>query len=331
MATSSALLKTLLHKTIAEGLYKEVTSRTSKYFYFLGKTLSWSDETAPPYPIDSFQYEKDTRNEMITVKQIKPSDVAFVVDRVNWTSGEVYDIYDDQYSTEVQGLNITNGGGGYTAVPTLTISAPDLPGGVQATAQATLFNGEIIDTTMINRGSGYTNTPTVEIIGGGLGDGAVITGTITKAPSTAQKLEDARFYVMTDEYNVYKCLDNNNNAGSVNKPIGTQVLPISLADGYVWKYMYNVPIALRTKFLTDAHMPVITALTQQFYSAGGIEAVNIENIGTGYTSATIIVAGDGYLEADPVFLNTVNTPTNTELYVKSNNFLIVLNTNTTES
>ena len=309
MATSSALLKTLLHKTIAEGLYKEVISRTSKYFYFLGKTLTWANETAPPYPIDSFQYEKDTRNEMITIKQIKPSDVAFVVDRVDWTSGEVYDIYDDQYSTEVQGLNITNGGGGYTAIPTLVISVPDLPGGVQATAEVTLYNGEIIDTTMINRGSGYTNTPTVDIIGGGLGEGAVITGTITKAPSTAQKLENARFYVMTDEYNVYKCLDNNNNATSVNKPIGTQVLPIQLADGYVWKYMYNVPIALRTKFLTDAYMPVITALTQQFYSAGGIEAVNIENIGTDYTSATIIVSGDGYLESDPVFLTAVNITT----------------------
>jgi hypothetical protein len=306
MATSSALLKTLLHKTIAEGLYKEVTSRTSKYYYFLGKTLSWADETAPPYPVDSFQYEKDTRNEMITIKQIKPSDVGFVVDRVEWTSGQVYDIYDDQYSTEVQGLNITNGGGGYTSIPILIISSPDLPGGVQATAEATLYNGEIIDTTMTNRGSGYTNTPTVIVSGGGLGEGAVIAGTITKAPSNAQKLEDARTYVMTNEYNVYKCLDNNNNSRSTVRPIGTQILPISLSDGYVWKYLYNVPIALRTKFLTDSYMPVVTALTQQFYSSGGIESVTIENIGKDYTSANIIVAGDGYLESNPVFLTTVN-------------------------
>jgi hypothetical protein len=158
---------------------------------------------------------------------------------------------------------------------------------------------------MTNRGTGYTNTPTVTISGGGLGSGAVIEGTITKAPSDAQKLEDALFYVMTDEYNVYKCLDNNNNSPSTTKPIGTQVLPITLSDGYIWKYMYNVPIALRTKFLTDQYMPVVTALTQQFYSAGGIETVNIENIGTGYTAATAIVAGDGYLESDPVYLNTV--------------------------
>jgi hypothetical protein len=304
MATSS-LLKTLLHKTIAEGLYKEVVSRTAKYYYFLGKTLSWSNEQSPPYPVDSFQYEKDVRNEMITVKQIKPSDVGFIVDRIDWVSGEIYDIYDDSYSTEVQGIDIINGGGGYTAVPTITISVPDLTGGVQATAEVTLYNGEIIAVTMTERGSGYTNTPTVTIVGGGLGSGGVLEGVITKSPSGAQKLEDAIFYVMTDEYNVYKCLDNNNGAVSTSKPIGTQVLPITLVDGYIWKYLYNVPIALRTKFLTETHMPVVTALTQQFYSAGGIEAVNIDNIGTGYTAANITVSGDGYLESDPVFLNSV--------------------------
>jgi hypothetical protein len=305
MATSS-LLKSLLHKSIADGLFKEVVSRTSKYYYFLGKTLTWTDEASPPYPIDSFQYEKDTRNEIITLKQIKPSDVGFVIPRINWISGTVYDIYDDQYSTEVRGLDISNGGGGYTAVPTVTISAPNLATGTQATATVSLFNGEIIDSIMTNNGSGYTTAPTVTLSGGGLGSGAVLTATIVKAPSTVQKLEDAQFYVMTDEYNVYKCLDNNNNAQSVNKPIGTQVLPISLADGYVWKYMYNVPIALRTKFLTDDQMPVLTALTQQFYSAGGIENVDILNTGTGYTGATLIVSGDGYLESDPVYLSSVN-------------------------
>jgi hypothetical protein len=70
MTTSSSLLKTLLHKSIAEGLYKEVVSRTSKYYYFLGKTLEWEDEVNPPIPTDSFKYEKEGRKEMITLKEI---------------------------------------------------------------------------------------------------------------------------------------------------------------------------------------------------------------------------------------------------------------------
>ena len=306
MATSSSLLKTLLHKTIAEGLYREIVSRTSRYYYFLGKTLAWEDETAPPYPIDSFQYEKDVRNELITLKEIKPSDVAFVVPRIDWASNTVYDAYDDKYSTEVQGINIISGGAGYTSLPTVTISAPnDTINGVQATATAVVYNNQIIGATMVHKGIGYTSPPTVTFSGGGSGSGATAVGTISKSYNGATKLEDATFYVMTDEFNVYKCLDNNNNAYSMNKPIGTQILPIRLNDGYLWKYMYNVPIALRTKFLTEDQMPVITALSQQFYSAGGIEATIIENRGTGYSNATLTVSGDGYLESDPVFLSTV--------------------------
>lgn len=309
MATSSSLLKTLLHKTIAEGLYKEVLSRTSKYYYFLGKTLSWPDESAPPFPTDSYQYEKDTRNEIITLKQINPSDVAFVVPRIDWESGTVYDIFDDCYSTQVQGLDIINGGADFTSVPTVTIGPPDEITGVQATATVEILGGEIVGYTMTEKGSGYTNPPEVTISGGGQGYGAVILGNIAKSANEFQKLEDSLFYVMTDEYNVYKCLNNNNNSPSITRPIGTQILPITLSDGYVWKFMYNVPIALRQKFLTEDQMPVVTALTQQFYSSGGIESVIIENIGTGYSAATLLVNGDGYLESDPVYLSTVNITT----------------------
>ena len=81
---------------------------------------------------------------------------------------------------------------------------------------------------------------------------------------------------MTDEYNVYKCLDNNNNATSLFKPVGTTVDPVTMPDGYMWKYMYSIPIALRNKFLTDTYMPVVTALRPQFYSSGAIQTVKIE-------------------------------------------------------
>jgi hypothetical protein len=306
MTITSSLLKTLLHKTIADGLFKEVQSRNSRYYYFLGKTIKWEDENAPPFPTDSYKYEKATRNEIITLKEIKPSDVAFVIPRIDWVSGTVYDIYDDQYSTEVIGINITDGGNTYTATPTIVIDPPDLFGGVQATAIPIMYSSKVVGATMTHTGSGYTNPPAITFVGGGNdADTAHAVGVLSKAPSNSQKLEDSRFYVMTDEFNVYKCLNNNNGAFSINKPIGTQVAPIALADGYIWKYMYNVPIALRTKFLTADQIPVITALTQQFYSAGGIESVIIQNRGTGYTQATLTVAGDGYLEDDPVYLSAL--------------------------
>ena len=66
----------------------------------MGKTLTWEDENVPPFPIDSFAYELGTRNEIITMKEIKPTDVAFVIPRYNWKINTVYDQYDDQYDNQ---------------------------------------------------------------------------------------------------------------------------------------------------------------------------------------------------------------------------------------
>ena len=68
MPTSSALIKSILHKALADGVYKDITNRTSQYYYFLGKTLQWDDGTQPPIPLDSIAYENKTRNEIITMK-----------------------------------------------------------------------------------------------------------------------------------------------------------------------------------------------------------------------------------------------------------------------
>jgi hypothetical protein len=304
MATSS-LIKSLLHKTIAEGVYKEILSNSSRYYYFLGRTLAWADETSPPYPINDLNYERETRNNIITLKQIQSNDVAFIVPRIDWTTNTVYDIYDDQYSTQVLGVNISAGGTNYLNVPTVTFDPPDLPGGTQATGTCSIYNNEVVAVTMTNKGSGYTNPPNVVFNDpSNTGSGAVGHGVIGVSSTGKFSIEESNFYVMTDEYNVYKCLDNNNGAESITKPIGTQVLPISLSDGYVWKYMFNVPIALRTKFLNDQYFPVVTALSQQFYSNGGIEAVKIESRGTNFTGMTLTVDGDGYLESDPVYLGS---------------------------
>ena len=85
----SSLLKTTLHNSIADGLFNEIQNRSARYYYFLGKTLSWADDQNPPYPVDSVRYENDTRNEIITLKEIKSTDVAYVVPRVDWHSGQV--------------------------------------------------------------------------------------------------------------------------------------------------------------------------------------------------------------------------------------------------
>ena len=67
------------------------------------------------------------------------------------------------------------------------------------------------------------------------------------------------FYVLTNEFKVYKCIDNNNSAQSTVQPIHTTPTPTgSATDGYIWKYMYSITTADSEKFLTNAYMPVKT-------------------------------------------------------------------------
>ena len=300
MATSS-LLKSPLHNSIAQALYDEIQNRNARYYYFLGRTLTWEDDSLPPYPIDSFDYELKTRNEIITLKEIKSTDVSFVTKRVDWVTGQIWDMYDDQYSDEVQGINLISGGYGYSDPPSISITGG---GGTGAVAVPVLTDGVVTAINMVNRGRGYTSTPTVTVTGGG-GEGVVAKAVVNIAYSGAQRLEDINCVVMTDEYNVYKCLDNNNNAISTYKPIGTVVDPVIMPDGYMWKYLYSIPIALRNKFLTDVYMPVVNSLRSQFYSGGEILNVVLENNGQNYTYANIAVAGDGYRSSDPLILQNV--------------------------
>jgi len=300
MATTS-LVKTILYKSLAEGVYQNVVTRSSSYFYFLGKTLSWNDENVPENPVDSLNYEHEVRNEIITIKEIKPSDVAFVVDRKDWASDVVYDMYDDRLCDEVLGINLISGGAGYINIEDIQISITG-GGGTGATAAVSeIVNGAIAGIVLLSPGTGYTSVPQISITSVS-GTGAEASVVIGMAKSGAQKIEDANFYVVTDEYNVYKCLDNNNGAYSTNKPTGTQLEPITTADGYVWKFMYNIPINLRNKFYTDEYIPVVSALTTHFYSNGTIDNIFITNRGVDYSTALVSVLGDGYKESDPLFI-----------------------------
>lgn len=115
-------------------------------------------------------------------------------------------------------------------------------------------------------------------------------------------LTGQKFYVISSDYNIYKCLDNKQNGVSSVEPYGTAPYPITLDDGYVWQYIYSIPPSLRTKFLTETDMPVFNTITEKYYSRGSISSVKIASGGSGYDPLTtqIIVSGDGYLEDNPI-------------------------------
>lgn len=158
---ANSLLKNNAHNSFADAIYKEILSRSGRYYYFLGKTLNWLDEAKPPMVIDSLSYEREVRNEIIAFKEITPADISYMLPRVNWVTGTIYDEYDDQYSTEIQGLNISSGGSSYGSIPTITIgTAITNNTGVGLNAQ--YFYGNFLYTVT---GAGDTGTNVSNLLG----------------------------------------------------------------------------------------------------------------------------------------------------------------------
>ena len=116
-------------------------------------------------------------------------------------------------------------------------------------------------------------------------------------------LTTKQFYVLTDDFNVYKCLKAGSGA-SVVKPTGTAyTVNAEESDGYIWKYMYTLSGTTTDKFLTNTFMPVQTLGSddgslqwdvQDNAVDGAIYRIKVTNGGSGYTSApTVTITGDG--------------------------------------
>ena len=127
---------------------------------------------------------------------------------------------------------------------------------------------------------------------------------------------DTKFYVITSEFKVYKCIQKGPSSTSVQPVHTSAAIPAAGADGYRWKYMYTLTTGDSEKFLTKSFMPVKTlaesptlADTNVNYpqqqsqvssralpTAAGIERIVIENGGSNYDAAdvfTVTIEGDG--------------------------------------
>ena len=142
------------------------------------------------------------------------------------------------------------------------------------------------------------------------------------ASSGATTLWSGTYYVITDDYNVYKCLNNDGNTASTVKPDHTTLATPTESDGYQWKFMYSISASDVIKFVTNDFIPVKTlgAKAAVIGSVGGLgtaasddgtaqwdvengatdgalDRVRVVSAGSGYTASTstanIVIRGDG--------------------------------------
>ena len=131
---------------------------------------------------------------------------------------------------------------------------------------------------------------------------------------------DKKFYIVTNEFKVYKCIKAGGSVSTV-QPTQTLTDPTAESDGYIWKYMYTISVADAEKFLTTSYMPVKTVsldfvsdsvaeetLSEADYAqylnqkaskesptAAGIERIDVIAGGTYSSTPTVSISGDGTL------------------------------------
>ena len=89
-------------------------------------------------------------------------------------------------------------------------------------------------------------------------------------------------------YNVFKCIRNNNNAQSKSKPVppssDDNEFEITMDDGYVWKYMFDVTPSDYILYGTSRFLPWTRNLTVEQQSKDGLSDIIVESGGVGLFS-----------------------------------------------
>ena len=211
------VLRRLGRVELARSFHRDIKNNNDYFHFAVGRTEPWSDDTAPELPVDNDSYISTFRRSMMFSQRIDSADVCLLAKRENWTTGTVYDEYDDALSTSNQSY------------------------------------------------SGATN------------------------------LADAKFFIMTTDFKVYKCISNSLNSPSTVEPSSTGTSVFELSDGYNWKFMFQISASDQNKFLDADFIPVRKLTGNPTHDVTGeIDSITITAGGSGYTSApTVVIAGDG--------------------------------------
>jgi hypothetical protein len=133
-----------------------------------------------------------------------------------------------------------------------------------------------------------------------------------------------QFYVMNEDFSVYKCISNAN--GSISTVEPTSVNPqISsyTSDGYIWKYMYTISDSEQIRYTTENYIPVKTLTiddgslqwqVQSYATPGSIDFIELTNAGSGYSNAssiTITISGDGTGATAEATINSISETVDT--------------------
>ena len=93
------ILRRLGRVELARTFYRDIKNNNDYFHFAIGRTLAWTDDTAPEAPIDSDSYIAEFRRSMMFTQRIDSADVCLLAKRINWVEDTIYDEYDNAYSS----------------------------------------------------------------------------------------------------------------------------------------------------------------------------------------------------------------------------------------
>ena len=154
-----------------------------------------------------------------------------------------------------------------------------------------------------------------------------ISNTVYNRYDNTQDLSNSVFYVVTPPltaggfYNIFKCIDNNNNSPSTSIPNQVQGTSFTIpADGYTWRYITSISENDYYTYGTKTYIPVYpnNSIVSAASNNAGIDVVALVSGGNGYNSYTsgIITSGNS-----TVIQLASNSSINNDFYTKNGIFL----------
>jgi hypothetical protein len=122
-----AIIKNSTKAYTAWKTWYALTHGTQSYQFFFGNPIPWStfpggsyNDTNPAIPVDTAYNDKQIRDGIIGQKKIQTNEISLAISRVDWVSGQYYDMYRDDYDgSTVTGVSLT---GEYTTTKPLSLT-----------------------------------------------------------------------------------------------------------------------------------------------------------------------------------------------------------------
>jgi hypothetical protein len=127
----------------------------------------------------------------------------------------------------------------------------------------------------------------------------------------SNQAESNAMYVVTSDFRVYKCIDNNKGVASTIEPLQTDAIrTFKTSDGYEWKYMFPVVGSDQQKFISTEYIAVKTVTSADSFNT---EQYNIQLGATDGTVDTVdvIAGGANYIN----FAGYISDSNTTVIYV----------------